>query len=230
MSNILCIIPARGGSKGIPGKNIKDLDGQPLIAWSIKHAKSSKYISRVIVDTDSLMIQSIAKTYGADTPYLRPSELARDESSTESVLLYCLEWLRKNENYIPEYVVLLQPTSPIRFESTVDMAIEHLLQSNSDSLVGVNDFSKFLWKNHPVRALYNYVSRPRRQDIPSEDFTFVENGSIYITRTSELIKNRNRLSGKIALFNMSPFESFEIDSLSDWIIVENLLKSLPKVK
>lgn len=124
---ILAIIPAREGSKRIPGKNIKELGGKPLIAYSIEHAKNSKYINRIIVSTDSEEIANVAKDYGAEVPFLRPSEISGDNATDFQAFEHALKWLSDNEEYMPDVVVHLRPTSPLREVGDVDGAIEALL-------------------------------------------------------------------------------------------------------
>lgn len=124
---ILAIIPARGGSKRVPEKNIRNLAGRPLIAYTIEHSKSSKYINRVIVSTDSEDIARVAREYGAETPFLRPLELAQDNTPDFPVFEHALAWLKENDNYVPDVIVQLRPTSPLREVADVDAAIELLL-------------------------------------------------------------------------------------------------------
>ena len=228
MSN-LAIIPARGGSKGIPEKNLKLIAGKPLIAWTIEQALNASLLDRVIVSTDSEEISEIALMYGAEVPFKRPSKLSTDESTTEASLIHCVDWLKANEDFDPENIILLQCTSPIRNENSIDQAIIKFKDEKAGSLLSVYEFKRFLWRNqnHP-EALYNFNNRPRRQDKESGDLLFFENGSIYITKRHLLTTKKNRLAGKIVFFEMNEIESFEIDTPDDWFIVEALLKQMKK--
>tara|TARA_B100000989_G_scaffold290738_1_gene264258 strand:- start:200 stop:895 length:696 start_codon:yes stop_codon:yes gene_type:complete len=222
----LVIIPARSGSKGIPGKNIKIIAGKPLIAWSIANACTSRHVDRVIVSTDSNEIADIAKEFGAEVPFLRPESLSDDFATTESAMIHVLNLLESNEGYIPDNVVLLQATSPVRENDSIDQAIEYFISSGSDSLLSVCEFWHFLWEdNKNLIALYDYESRPRRQDIDPKQIRLKENGSIYITKSELLKKTKNRLCGKIGRFIMQEEDSFEIDKPLDWLVIEAILKN-----
>lgn len=136
--NILAIIPARGGSKGLPGKNIKPLLGHPLIAYSIKAAQESKLITRITVNTDSEKIAENAREYGAEI-FMRPAELGQDETTDLEVFIQQLIAMKEKENYIPDYIVQLRPTAPIRLEGMIDQCIEKLIQSGADSIRGITE-------------------------------------------------------------------------------------------
>ena len=140
MKNILAVIPARGNSKSIKNKNIKLLFGKPLIYYSINIAKRSKSINRIIVSSDSKKIINIAKKYGAEAPFVRPKELSKDNSEDYGLFLHCLKWLEKNENYIPDLIVHLRPTYPIRSAKIVDKAIKFALRKKGyDSIRSVSE-------------------------------------------------------------------------------------------
>jgi len=223
--SVVAFIPARGGSKGVPKKNIKLLAGKPLIAWSIEQALASNLIDRVIVSTDCKEIAEVARQYGAEVPFLRPVEISNDTATTESAILHCCEYL-KNKGELPELFILVQATSPIRSTNQLDKAINYLVKHNYDSLLTVCKSHRFTWRNpdKPV-ASYDYMNRPRRQDIKEEDQEYLETGSFYITKTDMLMEHKNRLCGSVGMFETPEIESYEIDTHVDFIISEELIKS-----
>ncbi len=221
--NYLAIIPARGGSKGLPGKNIREINGKPLIVWSIMQALAVPAIAEVMVSTDSQEIADIAKAHGAKVPFLRPAHLAEDTTATEPVMLHALEHYTA-QNQTPDAVILLQPTSPLRKPGTLAAAIAQFEREGADSLLSVCESHSFFWSNPAQPAAhYDYAHRPRRQDIPADQRRYRENGSIYVTKTDILRAKQNRLGGKIAMFAMTEEESWEIDSATDFTIVSTLM-------
>lgn len=221
----LGIIPARGGSKGIPGKNLRPVGGKPLIEWSISHALATPELDRVVVTTDDPEIADVARKAGAEVPFVRPAHLATDTASTEAALLHAVDWLA-DTGYRPERVVLLQPTCPIRRSGAAQAALCLQEDRGADSVLSVSPVGTFLWQDGPTpTATYDWRARPRRQEIPASELRFRENGSIYVTRTEVLQTNRNRLGGSIALFVMSELEGVDIDTAADLHLADLLLSS-----
>ena len=176
MTEILALIPARGGSKGIPRKNIRSFAGHPLIAWSIAAAKQSERVRRVIVSTDDEEIASVSRELGAETPFLRPAELAQDKTTDLPVFEHALEWLEENEGYHPEIMVQLRPTSPIRPKGLLDHAIRILLEhEDADCVRGVvpagqNPFKmwRFDGAEKPMKPLLEVEGIPEPYNAPRQ--------------------------------------------------------------
>jgi len=222
----LAFIPARGGSKGLPGKNTMLFNGKPLIAWTIEHALKSRYFDRVIVSTDCPVIAEVSKCYGAEVPFMRPAQLSSDCASTEDALLHCCDYL-KNNGCLPINIALLQCTSPIRFDGTLDRAYCYFKDENYDSILSVTKNHRFFWKGgENLIANYDFTQRPRRQDICGFDQDYMETGSFYFTTVECLIESQNRLSGSIGLFETDYMESFEIDTLIDFKLCEFLMSQV----
>lgn len=222
-SEIVAIIPARGGSRGIPRKNIRELAGKPLIAYTIETALGSRMLDRVIVSTDDEKIAEVTKECNAEV-ILRPMELAQDTTPTEPVLQHTIRYLEEKENYSPDLIVLLQPTSPIRNKDDIDNAIKKLIDTDADSLLSVCESHSFLWKlkgGVPTPINYDYKNRKRRQEIDKE---YKENGSIYITKRAILMEGNNRLGGKIQIYVMNETSSIEVDTLFDFRIAECIMR------
>ena len=196
---LLAIIPARGGSKRLLGKNILELAGKPLIAWSIEAGTQSKYVDRVVVSTDDESIAKVAREYGADIPFMRPEELSCDESTTIDTLRHTLNELsEKGEEY--EYLILLQPTSPLRTNEHIDEAVEQLLQKNADSIIGVTELDHPIeWTNTLPKnlAMDEFLSKDienmRSQDFPMR---YRVNGAIYLLRIDVLLRSNTLFFAK----------------------------------
>lgn len=219
------LIPARGGSKGVIGKNIKELNGKPLIAWSIHSAIECAEISDVFVSTDCPKIQKIAKKYGAKTPFLRPKDISGDEATTESSVIHFIDWCEKNE-VVLENIVLMQATSPIRSAGSLGRAIDVFEKRRADSLLTVVKTHSFIWKHiGSPKADYDIFNRPRRQDLDSKSQKYIETGSFYITKKDIYKSVNNRLGGKIEMFEMSESESIDIDSEIDFKLAEFIMKN-----
>ena len=223
--NIAAIIPARGGSKGIPGKNIKNFEGKPLIIHSIEYAKKSNLINDIYVSTDDEQIAHISKTAGAKI-IKRPPELATDTASTESAIDHSL----KNIDHLPDIIILLQPTSPLRPENSLDLAINKFINGKYDSLLSLSPSNNFFWKinSENISAEYDFMNRKRRQDIEDSEKKYFENGSVYIFSREHFELTNNRLGGKIGYVVFSEEYSYEIDVPKDLIILEHLSREIIK--
>lgn len=227
---VLTLIPARGGSKGIPRKNIRDLGGKPLLSYTIEAARSSRSLrgQDIVCSTDSVEICRVAKEHGADVPFLRPPELATDEATSAAVAIHALEWMRANRERTYDYLLLLQPTSPLRSSFHIDEALGILLETGGDSVVSVceahqrphhmmvvNDH-RFLSPLMPDSAHYS-----RRQDMPR---VYVTNGAIYCTRVEWLVNRRSFVGESCIPYVMSRWCSVDIDDEYDWDMAEHLIR------
>ncbi len=234
---ILGIITARGGSKGIPGKNIKDLCGQPLIAYTIKAAQDSAVFDRLILSTDDQKIADVAKSYGVEAPFMRPDELAQDGTPHLPVLQHAITWLKERQNYQPDVVVLLQPTAPLRQSWHIIEAMELFKNKSADSVVSVSEipghFSPYwavvadeqglgsLFIGEAIRSRI-----PRRQNFPRK--TYYHNGAIYLFKTGLLFDRvePNFYGNKVVLYPMANKYSVNIDNPEDWLLAEMALSKI----
>ncbi len=220
----LAIIPARGGSKGLPRKNVLPLAGKPLIAHNIEQARLAERVDRVIVSTDDAEIAAISRQYGAEVVW-RPDEISGDSASSESALLHALEHLRNSEGYQPDLLVFLQCTSPLTRAEDIDGAIETLLADDADTALAVIPFHYFLWQptengnamgiNHDKRV------RPLRQERKPQ---YLETGAVYVMRVSGFVQAKHRFFGKTTLYVMPSERRLEIDERVDLDIAEVLLR------
>jgi len=226
--SVLAIIPARGGSKGLPGKNIKELCGKPLIAWTIDQALKSKYVDKVVVSTDSEKIAKIAKESGANVPFLRPAELARDDSPTSDTILHVLKQLNMmGQSY--DYVALLEPTSPLRKSNDIDDAINLIMKNaNTDSLVSVGE----VHMEHPIIVkrvnedglvipyIPNVAKIHQRQQADKAYFPY---GVIYISKVVKFIEKQTFYTEKTIPYFIDRWQNYEIDDEIDFIIIETIM-------
>jgi N-acylneuraminate cytidylyltransferase len=234
-SEVLALIPARGGSKGIPRKNLINLLGKPLIAWSIEQAISSSYIDRVIVSTDDEEIKEVALNYGAEVPFLRPKEISADSSTDFECFHHCLNFLEENENYSPEIIVHLRPTGPARSVKIVDEAIK-LFKENKDfhslrsvSMAYQSPFKMWFIRagslEHVVSGIGEKASCPR-QDLEK---AYWQNGYVDIVR-GETITKKKSMTGDNILPYIIEGEVRDIDYQEDIAIVEKDLKNILSCK
>lgn len=231
---ILAIITARGGSKGIPGKNLKILNGKPLIYYTINEAKKSKYLSRICLSTDSDEIISYCNKMGLDEQYKRPANLSLDDTPSLPVVQDYVKWLEKTEGYKPDYILLLQPTSPLRIVNDIDNSIIKIINSNADSLVSVVEAPHQFIPESIMKIEGDYLDpfikkdpKTNRQQKPKY---YARNGAaIYIT-TYDCLMNKNSLYGdKILPYIMPKESSVDIDDYFDFELCEYLLKKREKL-
>jgi len=236
---ILAIIPARGGSKGLPGKNIKEIHGHPLIAYSILAAKLVPQINRVIVSTDDNEIAKISKQYGAEVPILRPEEFAQDLSTDFDVFLHMLKWLEVNENYVPDFVVQLRPTSPIRIIQHITECINKFVHTDFDSLRIVTDSPITPYKmwtinnfEEPMVPLIQQdeIKEPYNQARQNLPIKYWQIGYLDVIRTSTIINKKSMSGDKILPYFVDQKYAIDIDNVNDFIQAEEFLKNNDCVK
>lgn len=222
---ILCIIPARGGSKGIPHKNIIPIASRPLLAWSIQAARGAKQITRTIVSTDDIEIARVAGEYGAEV-VMRPDAISGDLASSEEALLHVMESLQNEEGYLPDLVVFMQCTSPLTASEDLDEAIRLLLEQGVDVVFSATRSHAFLWRIEEnglaIGLNHGIHHRPMRQQKPPE---YRETGAFYILRASGFRTHNHRFFGRIMLYEMPPERSMDIDEPWEVPIAELLMRS-----
>lgn len=228
---VLAIVPARAGSKGLPGKNIKDLGGKPLLAWPIAAALQARHVDNVVLSTDSESYAEIGKAYGAAVPFLRPDHLATDKASSVDVVIHVLDYLaERNDKY--DYVMLLEPTSPLTEAADIDSAISFLVsaEGTATSVVGVS----LLETHHPAFAVTrngdglikplsgrSFQSMPRRQDL---DPVYALDGSLYLSTVEAIYRERIFCHDKTVGMVFDKHKSLEVDDLVDFSCIEAILK------
>jgi len=225
MSKTVAFIPARCGSKSIPFKNIKLISGRPLIYWNIFHLHQSNEIDEIIVATDCNEIKSIVETFNFDRVkiYSRIDTNASDTSSTESVVLEYIDAAKLNSD---DTFILVQATSPFTTTDHFNGGLKLFRQENIDSVLSAVNSKRFFWTPNGNPINYDFNKRPRRQDF---DGMMMENGAFYINSVSNIITNKNRLSGTIACYEMPEYTALEIDEEHDWIMAESLMSQFMNV-
>lgn len=220
---VLALVPARGGSKGVPGKNVRPAGGKPLIAWTVEAARKSRYVDRVILSSDDPSIAAVAARFGCEVPFMRPAELATDEADSMSVVRHALKSLP--ERY--DFLLLLQPTSPLRTAADIDAALEQCLQREAGSCVSVCEPDKSpywmmtMTAEGAVQPLFPPEQVPaRRQDAPS---IFALNGAIYIAPSDHLAAGGDFVTRGTVGYVMPKERSFDIDTELDLRLADFLL-------
>lgn len=224
--HITALIPARGGSKRLPRKNVKSLAGKPLIAWSIETALASSYVDRVIVSTDNEEIKQISEQYGAEIPFLRPENLSNDTASSFDVVKHAIDFLDiKKPNQL---IVLLQPTSPLRLSTEINEALEFFIKKNAKGVVSISETEHSpLWTNTlPENCNMSNFIRPEVQGKRSQDLPIFYrlNGSIYIYETLSLLeKGKVFFDENVFGFKTSTDTAVDIDTELDFMIAETIM-------
>tara|TARA_B100000780_G_C21117735_1_gene452402 strand:+ start:1221 stop:1925 length:705 start_codon:yes stop_codon:yes gene_type:complete len=227
---ILAVIPARGGSKGIKNKNIKNLCGHPLIAWTITKAKRSKFIEKVVVSTDSKKIAYISKKYGASVPFIRPKEYATDKANDFVVLKHAINFFAtKGEKF--DYIIMLQPTSPLRELKDINNSIKKVLKKDIDALVSVSKVEvqhpRFIYSIKNKDNLVPFLKKKNSSDIRRQDIDplyFLE-GSIYISKIKTLMKYKTFYHNKTRAYEVPKWKSLEIDDTEDLNLANFYIKN-----
>ncbi len=227
MIDIIGLIPARGGSKGIPGKNIRKIAGKPLIAWTIQAALESNILKRIIVSTDDTNIAKVARDWGAEVPFLRPAEFASDTSSQFSVVEHALRWLEEHEGHSSRYCLLLQPTSPLRTKEDILNSQKIANAKDATAVVSVCEANPHPYLVKTIRrdgTLENFIplntTIDRRQDMPP---AYSLNGAIYLNRIDSLVKERTFVPKDAIAYIMPEERSIDIDTPLDFRIAEFIL-------
>lgn len=229
---ILAIIPARGESKGIKNKNIRVFNKLPLIAHTIKLAKKSPSISRIIVSTEDKKIKKIAEKFGAEVPFLRPKKLAQDSSEVVDAVIHLLKKLKDQKEYIPDYIILLQVTSPLRTAKDINRAIELFFKHKADSLVSVCRTENILMikdKNNKLKILNTeLLTSGNRQKLP---VVYKLDGSmIYMIKTKVFLKKKSFFAGKLVGYEIERWRAVDLDEPQDFVIGELIHKNFNKIK
>lgn len=227
----ICIIPARGGSKGIRKKNLIEFNGKPLIAWTIEAAKKIKKINRIIVSSENKEILDLAKKLGAEVPFVRPKNLSADHVHATRAVLHAITWLDKNENYTPENIIMLLPTSPLRRANQISDAINIFQKKKPPSVIGVLSLEKYLNNlryilNERLINLRGFKKKNfQRQELKK---LYAVNGAIFITKTKNLMRKKTfHLNNSIG-FEMDFFSSVDINEKKDLNLANDFLKILKK--
>jgi CMP-N,N'-diacetyllegionaminic acid synthase len=232
MNNIVGIIPARGGSKGIPRKNIRKLAGKQLLTYTAEAAFGSKLLNRIILSTEDEEIKQLGLQLGLDVPFVRPANLAEDNTPGLSVIQHAVRTLEIEENYHSDVIVVLQPTSPLRTSQHIDEALKKFLRDNADSLVSVTEIAHNLNPYSVMRLKANGTLEPflkydEKKNIRQlKPVFYARNGAaIYICTYDCLMKKNSLFGDKLLPFFMKKEESFDLDDQIDWEIVESLLNN-----
>ncbi len=225
---IVALIPARGGSKGLPRKNVLEMAGKPLIAWSIIQAQQSNIIDRVVISTDDKEITEVADSFGAEIPFVRPKELATDEAKGIDVILHALRWLREHRQAV-DIIVVLQPTSPLRLTEDIDNSLNLFLEREADAVVSVCRtehhpyWSNVLPEDKCMKDfIRNEADKKNREELPE---FYRLNGAIFITKADFMIQNEGYYGDNTYAYIMPAERSIDIDSHLDFRLAGLLMEN-----
>lgn len=225
--SILAIIPARGGSSGVPRKNVRVFGGEPLIAHTIDAAKHAPSVSRIIVSTDDEEIAQISRGCGAEVPFLRPAELATSSSKVVDAVVHLVEKLKADDGYAPTHILLLQPTSPLRTAEDIENAIALYEKSGADSLVSVCRTENVLMTKdeNDILTIQNpeLLLSPNRQELPA--FYKFDGSMIYLIKTEVLLKARSFIAGKLVGYEIPRWRGADLDLPQDFVVGEIIFKN-----
>lgn len=225
----LAIVPARGGSKGLPGKNIRELCGKPLIAWSIGAGLNSSSVDEVVISTDSGEIAEISKQYGGSVPFLRPAELASDTATTFDAIKHTIDYYKNNLHQTYDYIVLLEPTSPLREKNDLDEMIQKIvaLEDDFDAIVSLGEVHEHpsIMKQVEGKMIQSYCAElamaSRRQDNQPAYFPY---GVAYIVKTKTLLEEKTFYPKRTTHHIIKRYQCYEIDDIYDFLAIENIMK------
>jgi len=230
--SILAIIPARSGSSGIPRKNVRMFAGKPLIAHTIDAAKHAPSVNRVIVSTDDEEIARVSREFGADVPFLRPTELATSTSKVIDAVVHLLGKLKAEESYEPTHILLLQPTSPLRTADDIERAVALFNLRGADSLVSVSRTENVLMTKDGSDALTvqntELLSSPNRQELPA--FYKFDGSMIYLIKTDMLLKERSFIAGKLVGYEIPRWRGADLDLPQDFVVGELVFKNRDEIE
>lgn len=228
---ILAVVPARGGSKGIPGKNLALAGGRPLLAWTLDAARTSQFVDRTVVSTDDPSIAATARDLGGEAPFLRPAEISGDSASPMLAIDHALAWLEREEGWRPDYVMLLQPTSPLRLAEDIDNACRLAVEKDADAVVSVTEAVPHPYLTRSIDSdgkLADFLTLPggypRRQDFPD---VYTLNGAIYLAKREILASQGTFYTSRTYAYVMPTARSLDIDTPWELHLADLLLREKP---
>jgi len=224
---VLALVPARGGSKGLVRKNVLPFNGRPLICWTVEQARAAQTVDRVMVSTDDTEIAAAARDCGAEVPFMRPGALAQDATGSVEVIMHALEWLKSNESYVPDLIILLQATTPLRTAGDIDECVRLLCEKGTESVVSVTVSEGNPYYNLVECSDCGYVAiskkgaYTRRQEVPA---VYRINGAVYGWHTGIVLREKKVLTARSRMYLMPKERSVDIDDAIDFAIAEFLVR------